>query len=723
MTAKLLLVMSLLMPSAGASTWNDVGYGRWTVVQLQHTPFPHGKQQSAPFDNRDVYIFIPKGYRPHAQTDLIIEHHGHRAIINPQNTIKPSYVEKHRQDYQLFESRKNAILVIPQAAYNASNSDAGSFADFNGFRSFIDDVLNFLKKETVIPGRSALGGIYLMSFSGGYRITANDFTQNDSTFLRHIRSVSLWDSFYGEEQRYYDWVFHRRSLFFDFFTPTGGTDLLSRQIRDSLAAASVPFDTTFFASGKKTKIHIQFTHRGHLHVADGEFTYAEVLKVFPLADLDIIAPQLLSAIPQSGAIHIQWAPVTNSRLRGFRLFSSSNGYDWHLLAGETALLPSATRFVHHASGKWLYRLATVNHNGEEKFARITLGAFAAATLPKILLVHGENRRLANSLRGFDPKKFLYHRNKSLLIPAIRVLQKSFASCSNRAISGGSIQPGQFKYVLWLSGNENISDKVIDHAEQAWLKQHFATGGNLLLLGSGLADDLCSEFTSPNDRTFAGRWLGLSGADSLKSSIHNINGTGLFKNLTLPLNHLPENIFRHAIHSLFADSTGQIFGGKIKRRLSDDKTYCAWVVNISLHSIAVPAARRQLFESFFADADTGALTPDPPQLPESIYMPGDRLHIDYHTQNQRVVIGQFDGNLYPLPRDILANDSLFILPASTPSDCCACAPVPVVCSVKYRKFSAAVHFRNAVPVGFPLETILPMQQRLNIFQRIFKALRK
>ena len=141
-----IFVLAFILPAAD---WHQTSYGKWVVESFENSPFPYSDMTDPAFQDSSVFIFIPDGYLQSANFDLIVDHHGHGAIIDPQNNDKLSYPEKFRQAFQLYESRKNAILIIPQAARNKSSGAAGSFTEMNGFKNFIDEVTVYLKQQKI----------------------------------------------------------------------------------------------------------------------------------------------------------------------------------------------------------------------------------------------------------------------------------------------------------------------------------------------------------------------------------------------------------------------------------------------------------------------------------------------------------------------------------------------------------------------------------------------
>ncbi len=271
--------------------WHTEDYGKWAVVRFEHTPFPDTSISLSGFNSSTVFIFIPDGYQPYSEIDLIVDHHGHGAIIDPENEEKSSYPELHRQAYQLYESRKNAILIMPQAARDRASSSAGRFSRYGMFAAFIGEVCAFLRNERIVSDEAKLGQIHLNSFSGGYLITAMDISANPPELISHIKSVHLWDSFYGQQDIFYNWVLKQKGYFFNTFTPEGGTRVLSEQMRDSLRTLGIECFHALPIIDELPKVIIEPTDKYHNDVSRGEFAYGRYLKKLPLPDIDLTAAE------------------------------------------------------------------------------------------------------------------------------------------------------------------------------------------------------------------------------------------------------------------------------------------------------------------------------------------------------------------------------------------------------------------------------------------------
>ena len=74
-------------------------------MRLEAAPFPH---KGAPYTNRDVLVFVPKGFTQNRQEDVdfVVFFHGYKST--PERAVRD-----HNLSLQLFQSQRNAILVVP----------------------------------------------------------------------------------------------------------------------------------------------------------------------------------------------------------------------------------------------------------------------------------------------------------------------------------------------------------------------------------------------------------------------------------------------------------------------------------------------------------------------------------------------------------------------------------------------------------------------------------
>lgn len=635
----LLMVSGHVYPSE----WHTTPYGRYMVTGMANSPFPDTSNSGPAFRDSSVYFFIPDGYQKKNIYDLIVDHHGFGTIIDPANDEKTSYPELFRQDYQLYMSGKNAILIIPQAARNVPNGAQGKFAQMNGFQKFIAEADRLLKKEGILLPASQLRDIHISSFSGGYYITAMDISQNSPDFLTHIRSVNLWDSFYGHRDIYFQWAMRPDRLFFSSFTPTGGTVQLNRQLQDSLRIQRLEFDTIRVSDEILPKRLIEYTHRSHWDVATGEFSYMKYLARLPLDDIDIRPPELISVIPGEHSVSISWNRQNNSLLAGYRLWAAGHDNDFKLIADEKILNKQSNHFSHNTKSILTYKLEAVSVNGNVKPARFHLTGRPGDSSPRILLVHAENRWINPGVKGFLPEQFLYPPQKDLTGQTGQWIPDPFASCSNQALREGRINPADFDRIIWLAGNEGPMDKIIDHNEDLWLRKYLAQGGNLLLSGTGIPADLASNLTSPPDRSFGEQICGISRTDSIKYPVKAIQMTSPFNNQTfsVPGNSLPELSFTFALVPVIRTQENHIIGTVYKKEVDENRTATVLTLAFSLALINQPELQRTILREFFQYCDSGPLSPDPAVLPAGIMLDKNGIYLGEGGQFEKIIIDKYN----------------------------------------------------------------------------------
>jgi hypothetical protein len=133
-------------------------------------------------------------------------------------------VERVLEHYELIRqfaaSGRNAILVVPQGPYDAPDSFDGKLEDQGGFKRFMDDVLDTLRKEHVIHSES-LGKIILSGHSGGYQVMSSIVTVGNLS--DQVKEVWLFDALYARTEKFMDWYNHQHGRMINIFTEHGGT--------------------------------------------------------------------------------------------------------------------------------------------------------------------------------------------------------------------------------------------------------------------------------------------------------------------------------------------------------------------------------------------------------------------------------------------------------------------------------------------------------------------
>ncbi len=211
------------------------------TMELEHAPFP------APGSwHRDptVLVFVPRHHRPgpNGQIHFVVHFHGHNSTAERATTA-------HQLREQLFDSKQNAILVVPELAVLAPDSSAGKLETQGGFARLLDDVLATLGTREAraalgpaAPGaRSTPGRICVSAHSGGYHAAACAIRVGGVK----VHEVYLFDALYADTEVFRDWVIagrgkpmSSRNKLVSYFT-AGTTEVNTRRLFAELEQAGV----------------------------------------------------------------------------------------------------------------------------------------------------------------------------------------------------------------------------------------------------------------------------------------------------------------------------------------------------------------------------------------------------------------------------------------------------------------------------------------------------
>jgi hypothetical protein len=218
-------------------------YGELLIAHLSSAPFPHPlraaghtyQKQFFPADKHyndsSVALFIPRGFRKTETVDLVVHLHGWWNNID-------TAMGKYKLPQQLFESGKNAILVLPEGPRNAPDSYAGKLEDAGGLKRFITDVVDFLFKESRIKTRS-VGKIILSGHSGAYH--GISFALMRGEMADAISEVYLFDALYGQTEKYARWIDRYAGKMVNIYTDSGGTKEETETLMEDLDGWKIPY--------------------------------------------------------------------------------------------------------------------------------------------------------------------------------------------------------------------------------------------------------------------------------------------------------------------------------------------------------------------------------------------------------------------------------------------------------------------------------------------------
>ena len=190
------------------------------------------------YNDQRVLLHIPAKFDIRKPGVILVYFHGHGAIL--ERDIR----DRQQLPEQVSASVANAVLVAPQFAVNAADSNPGRFAEPGGFTRFLNEAATHL--ATLHDDQRSLRQfqslpVILVSYSGGYRAAALAITRGDTT--GRVKGVVLLDSLYGEMDKFESWVTSDRKRFF-VSTYLGSTKARNLELMKTLKDRGVPVKAT-----------------------------------------------------------------------------------------------------------------------------------------------------------------------------------------------------------------------------------------------------------------------------------------------------------------------------------------------------------------------------------------------------------------------------------------------------------------------------------------------
>lgn len=190
------------------------------------------------YTDQRVLLHIPAKFDIRKPGVIVVFFHGHGAIL--ERDIR----DRQQLPEQISASVANAVLVAPQFAVNAADSNPGRFAESGGFTRFLNEAATHLAilhgdQRTVRYFQSL--PVILISYSGGYRAAALAITKGDTQ--NRVKGVVLLDSLYGELDKFESWVTADRKHFF-ISTYLGSTKARNLELMKQLKERGVPVKTS-----------------------------------------------------------------------------------------------------------------------------------------------------------------------------------------------------------------------------------------------------------------------------------------------------------------------------------------------------------------------------------------------------------------------------------------------------------------------------------------------
>lgn len=190
------------------------------------------------YNDQRVLLHIPAKFDLRKPGVIVVFFHGHGAKLERDLRDRQALPE------QISASAANAVLVAPQFAVDAADSNPGRFAESGGFTRFLNEAATHLAilqgdQRTVRQFQSL--PVILISYSGGYRAAALAITRGD--IENRVKGVVLLDSLYGEMDKFESWVLADRKRFF-ISTYLGSTKARNLELQRTLKERGVPVKTS-----------------------------------------------------------------------------------------------------------------------------------------------------------------------------------------------------------------------------------------------------------------------------------------------------------------------------------------------------------------------------------------------------------------------------------------------------------------------------------------------
>lgn len=211
-------------------------------LELDNAPYPAA---GAGYKDRTVIVFVPAHHRmlANGRLDCIVHFHGFGGTAAES-------MKNHQLREQLFDSKQNAILVMPQGPKNAHDPAIGKLEQPGGFARMLGDMRQTLQSgaarkalgRLAIPHGARIGHVCVSAHSGGYHAAAMALKHGG----HEINECYLFDALYNDSDLFKAWVIagkgkpqRRRHKLVSYYGGGGTTASQSVQLLQALEKAGV----------------------------------------------------------------------------------------------------------------------------------------------------------------------------------------------------------------------------------------------------------------------------------------------------------------------------------------------------------------------------------------------------------------------------------------------------------------------------------------------------
>lgn len=247
------------------------------LVEFENAPFPFDSGpdprrrkkvslEDERYSDPRVLTHIPKGFDIRRPGAIVIFFHGHRA------NLKRDVLARQRVADQVSLAHANAVLVAPQFAVNASDSNSGNFYTPGLFTLFLNEAseqLAILHGELGLAREFDRLNVIIVGYSGGYAPVAWAIHHGGSN--ERMRGVVLMDALYGELDKFERWIVGDRFRRFFISGYLGSTRARNLQLQTILDNRNIPYRMSLdarirpgsvtFIAGKSGERHHDYVTR------------------------------------------------------------------------------------------------------------------------------------------------------------------------------------------------------------------------------------------------------------------------------------------------------------------------------------------------------------------------------------------------------------------------------------------------------------------------------
>jgi hypothetical protein len=200
----------------------------YTYDQVKYPADPH-------YNDSSVAVFVPQGFHATGPVNLVFFFHGWDSSIDDAQ----QRFDLHRQ---FSESGTQALLVLPELAWNAPDSFGGKLEDRGGFTRMVGELLGILSANGITDSAQP-GTISLAWHSGAFQVIAIILANGD--LAANIREVYLFDAVYARIHQFATWIETRGGRFVSVISAGGEETTVVDDLIALLRADHVPVATAY----------------------------------------------------------------------------------------------------------------------------------------------------------------------------------------------------------------------------------------------------------------------------------------------------------------------------------------------------------------------------------------------------------------------------------------------------------------------------------------------